>query len=218
MISRVGASRLPSPVIDDSRANAPDARPGSPVRAKRMEGARCRSARYSRRQRSAEGLTCRACRALSGSGRHGSSRPWPGSRTSRRFRRSLPARAVLAMPGYMSVYSWVSPAIEAFRLASVAPIGSPVAGSPTASRYSRWPWAWPVSPSAVERNTVATSLIAFDIGLLREIEIAAVGLALAGKRLFEIFPGLGVVQGGHRGSFLQIRAREWPRGQALSTV
>src|SRR5207248_57504 len=67
-------------------------------------------------------------------------------------------RAVLAMPGYMSVYSWVSPAIEALRLASVAPIGSPVAGSPTSSRYSRWPWAWPVSPSAVERNTAATSL------------------------------------------------------------
>ena len=38
------------------------------------------------------------------------------------------------------------------------PIGSPVAGSPDSSRYSRWPCAWPVSPSAVERNTAATSL------------------------------------------------------------
>ena len=36
--------------------------------------------------------------------------------------------------------------------------GMPVAGSPTLRRYSRWPWAWPVSPSAVERNTAATSL------------------------------------------------------------
>ena len=38
------------------------------------------------------------------------------------------------------------------------PIGRPVAGSPHCSRYSRWPCAWPVSPSAVERNTAATSL------------------------------------------------------------
>src|SRR5688572_13923387 len=67
-------------------------------------------------------------------------------------------RAALAMPGYMSVYSCVSPAIAAFKLLPVSPIGKPVAGSPTASRYSRWPCAWPVSPSAVERNTVATSL------------------------------------------------------------
>ena len=37
------------------------------------------------------------------------------------------------------------------------PNGSPVAGSPTASRYSRCPCAWPVSPSAVERNNAATS-------------------------------------------------------------
>src|SRR5690606_32935295 len=68
------------------------------------------------------------------------------------------SRAALAMPGYMSVYSWVSPAIADFRLLTVSPKGRPVAGSPTFSRYSRWPWAWPVSPSAVERNTAATSL------------------------------------------------------------
>src|SRR5690606_18098125 len=68
------------------------------------------------------------------------------------------SRACFAMPGYMSVYSCVSPAIAAFRFAAVSPIGRPVAGAPTASRYSRCPWAWPVSPSAVERNTAATSL------------------------------------------------------------
>src|ERR1700732_2704886 len=67
-------------------------------------------------------------------------------------------RAVRAMPGYMSVYSWVSLAIAALRLDPVGPMGRPVAGSPTASRNSRWPWAWPVSPSAVERNTADTSL------------------------------------------------------------
>src|SRR5262249_12875689 len=67
-------------------------------------------------------------------------------------------RAVRAMPGYMSVYSWVSPAIAALRLDDVPPIGRPVAGSPLTSRNSRWPCAWPVSPSAVERKTAATSL------------------------------------------------------------
>src|SRR5206468_6066325 len=66
-------------------------------------------------------------------------------------------RAALAMPGYMSVYSWVSPATAAFRLSRVEPIGRPVAGSPTSSSHSRWPCAWPVSPSAVERNRAATS-------------------------------------------------------------
>src|SRR3970040_2927163 len=39
-------------------------------------------------------------------------------------------RAVLAMPGYMSVYSWVSPAIAAFRLSRVLPIGRVVGGAP----------------------------------------------------------------------------------------
>src|SRR5713226_821640 len=68
------------------------------------------------------------------------------------------SRAVRAIPGYMSVYSWVSPAIAATRLSGVLPIGLPVTGSPTSSRNSRWPCAWPVSPSAVERNTAATSL------------------------------------------------------------
>src|SRR5262249_36777411 len=51
------------------------------------------------------------------------------------------SRACLAMPGYMSLYSCVSPAMAALRFALVSPIGSPVAGSPTASRYSRWPCA-----------------------------------------------------------------------------
>src|SRR5262245_41788840 len=47
------------------------------------------------------------------------------------------SRAVRAMPGYMLVYSCVSPAIAALRLAEVAPIGRPVAGSPLTSRNSR---------------------------------------------------------------------------------
>ncbi len=41
------------------------------------------------------------------------------------------SRALFAMPGYMSVYSCVSPATEARRLLTVSPIGRSVAGSPT---------------------------------------------------------------------------------------
>src|SRR5471030_1213765 len=37
---------------------------------------------------------------------------------------------------------------------------------------------------------------AFDIGLLREIKIAAIGLAFAGEGLFEVSPGLGVFESG----------------------
>ena len=66
--------------------------------------------------------------------------------------------AVLAIPGYISVYSCVSPWIADSRLAFVSPIGLPVAGSPTSSKYSKCPWACPVSPSAVDLNTAATSL------------------------------------------------------------
>src|SRR3546814_17284681 len=40
------------------------------------------------------------------------------------------SRAVRAIPGYMSVYSWVSPATADFRLELVSPIGILVAGSP----------------------------------------------------------------------------------------
>src|SRR6266481_1867279 len=68
------------------------------------------------------------------------------------------SRACFAIPGYMSVYSCVSPATAAFRFSRVLPIGRLVAGSPTISRYSRWPCACPVSPSAVERNSAETSL------------------------------------------------------------
>ena len=66
--------------------------------------------------------------------------------------------AVFAIPGYISVYSCVSPATADARLSLFSPIGFPVAGSPTSSRYSRCPWACPVSPSAVDLKTDATSL------------------------------------------------------------
>src|SRR4051812_21606588 len=56
------------------------------------------------------------------------------------------SRAVRAMPGYISVYSWVSPATAAARFLSVEPIGRPVAGrfhlrrwSGRRQRMSPWP-------------------------------------------------------------------------------
>ena len=39
--------------------------------------------------------------------------------------------------------------------------------------------------------------VALDVGLLREVEVAAVGLALARERLLEVLVGLGAVQVGH---------------------
>src|SRR5581483_3134868 len=67
------------------------------------------------------------------------------------------SRAVFAKPGYISVYSYVSPAIADFRLSAVGPTFTPVTGSPTSARKSKWPNAWPVSPSATERNSAAMS-------------------------------------------------------------
>src|SRR5439155_562060 len=49
------------------------------------------------------------------------------------------SRAVLAMPGYIWVYSYVSPATADLRFFSVLPIGSSVTGSPTSFRKSRCP-------------------------------------------------------------------------------
>jgi hypothetical protein len=40
-------------------------------------------------------------------------------------------------------------------------------------------------------------IMAFDVGLLCELEVAAIGLAFAGESLFQIFPGLGVLESGH---------------------
>ena len=79
--------------------------------------------------------------ALSGIGWRANARPWPASRTSQQSRQNFRHALTLAIPGYISVYSWVSPAMAAFRLSEVPPMGRPVAGSPTASRYSRCPCA-----------------------------------------------------------------------------
>ena len=61
-----------------------------------------------------------------------------------------------AKPGYISLYSYVSPATAAFRFASVLPIGSPVAGSPVSLRKSLCLNAWPVSDSEMSRKSRPT--------------------------------------------------------------
>jgi hypothetical protein len=43
---------------------------------------------------------------------------------------------------------------------------------------------------AVDRNTADNVVVALNVGLLGEIQIAAVGLAFAGKRGLQIFLGL----------------------------
>ena len=48
--------------------------------------------------------------------------------------------------------------LAAARLFLVSPIGFPVAGSPNSSKNSKWPCACPVSHSAVDLKTEATSL------------------------------------------------------------
>ena len=110
------------------------------------------------------------------------------------------SRAVRAMPGYMSVYSWVSPAIAALRLSPVAPIGWPVAGSPTL--LEELEVAVRVAGLALGGRAEhgGDVVVALDVGLLREIEIAAVGLALAGERCLQVVFGLGSFELGHGAS------------------
>ena len=109
------------------------------------------------------------------------------------------SRAVFAMPGYMSVYSWVSPATEALRFCAVSPIGRPVAGSPTCLQVVEV--AVRVAGLAVGGLAeVAGDLgVALDVGDLREVEVAAVRLRLAGERVLQVLVRLRALQVlGHR--------------------
>src|SRR3984893_6169995 len=90
------------------------------------------------------------------------------------------------MPGYMSVYSWVSPAMAALRLSRVSPMGSPVAGSPTAFQVLEVPVSvagLAFGGGAKHRRNVIEP---FDVGLLCEIQVTPVGLRFPGERILEI--------------------------------
>ena len=101
------------------------------------------------------------------------------------------------MPGYMSVYSWVSPAMAAFRLSRVRPIGSPVAGSPDLLEILQV--AMSVTGLALgggaehRRNVV----LPFHVRLVGEVQVAAVGLRLAGEGGLEIVFGLAALERFH---------------------
>jgi hypothetical protein len=77
----------------------------------------------------------------------------------------------------MSVYSCVSPAIAALRLAEVAPLA--------------------LRGRAENRGDV---VVAFDVGLLGEVEIPAVRLALAREGCLQIVLGLGSLEVRHNSS------------------
>ncbi len=135
-------------------------------------------------------LAARGCREPSGSGGMALS-ALPSVSNQSAISSKPSSRAVRAMPGYMSVYSCVSPAMAAFRFWSVAPMGSaPSPDRPLPRGIRRWPCAWPVFAFGGGAEDGGDIVVAFDVGLLREIEIAAIGLAFAGKRLLEVFHGL----------------------------
>ena len=98
------------------------------------------------------------------------------------------------MPGYMSVYSWVSPATAAIRFWRLLPIGSPVAGSPTC--FQKLEVAVRMAGLAFgggpeQRRDV---VLALDVGLVREVQVAAVGLRFAGERVLQVLLGLRTFQ------------------------
>ena len=80
------------------------------------------------------------------------------------------------MPGYMSVYSWVSPAMAALRFSLV--VADRQASGRVADRLEEFEMAVRVAGLAFggraeHRRDI---VVAFDVGLLGEIEVAAVGL------------------------------------------
>ena len=91
----------------------------------------------------------------------------------------------------MSEYSWVSPAMADFRFSLVSPIGSPVAGSPTCLEVLEVPMGVAGLAFGGRAKHRRHIVVAFDIRLGREIQIAAIGLRFAGKCVLQILFGLG---------------------------
>ena len=77
------------------------------------------------------------------------------------------------------------------RLSAVGPTGSPVTGSPTVGEeveVAERVAGLALGDRAEQRGDVG---VALDVGLLGEVQVAAVGLALAGERLLQVVLGLG---------------------------
>ena len=101
----------------------------------------------------------------------------------------------------MSVYSWVSPAIGGLQV--VGGGADRQAGGRIADRLEEFEMAVGMAGLAFGGRAEhgGDVVVAFDVGLLGEIEIAAVGLALAGERGLQIVFGLASLERRHGASF-----------------
>ena len=86
----------------------------------------------------------------------------------------------------MFVYSCVSPSTADFRFVAVSPSGSSVAGSPTDFEVVEVAVRVPGLAFGGIAEQAGDVGMAFDVGDLREIEVAPVRLTLAGERVFEV--------------------------------
>src|SRR5438477_13169453 len=93
----------------------------------------------------------------------------------------------------MSVYSWVSPAMAAFKFKRVPPNGRSVAGSPHCSRYKMTVCVagFALGSGAEHRRDV---VLPFDVGFRRKVKVAAVCLRFPRKCRLEIAVGLGAFE------------------------
>ena len=116
----------------------------------------------------------------------------------------------------MSVYSWVSPATAASRLS--ARVADRQAGGRVADLLQVVQVAVRVAGLAL--GGVAEQAgdigIALDVGLLGEVEIAAVRLRFAGERVFQVLVGLGPFECCH--SFISLEWRYCNKPTSLSRI
>ena len=170
-------------------------------------------------------LTCRVCRALSGSGRRGSFRLWRAFRTSRRFRRSLlRARCGPCRDTCRCIRGSRPRSPKKVLIAS----GRSAHRSPDRRRLREFEMSMGMAGFAFRGGAEhgGDIVVAFDVGLLREIEIAAVGLAFAREGSFRLSCGLAAFQGCHGVLLVKrilrrpeaARARECSLGNLKSTV
>ena len=92
------------------------------------------------------------------------------------------------------MYSCVSPAIAAFRLSRLLPIGRSVAGSPTCDQIVEMAMrvaGLALGGRAKHRRDVVLPL---DVGLAGEIQVAPVRLRFAGERGLEVVVRLRALQ------------------------
>src|SRR6266478_10078842 len=98
-------------------------------------------------------------------------------------------RAARTMPGYKSVYSWVSPATAAFRLSPRGTDRLPGRGTAHFLEMFKIAMRAPALALGSRAKHGRHVVEALGVGFLREIEIAAVRLALPSERVPKILFG-----------------------------